>query len=193
MRAVLLAGQVAMTLVLVIGAALFVRSLRAAVTTDVSVDVDRIFYASVLFPFASFDEAQIADFYDSVGARLGGMPGVERVTFGDLPLAHRGGGTPEVTVDGRTRRLPQLMWILMSGPDYREVGGSGAAVGAGFRSARRGGLGGGGDSQRIAGPAPLAGSQPSRPALHVQNPLTADVQVVGVVGEGKYRGLPRRR
>ena len=55
MRAVLLAGQVAMTLVLVIGAALFVRSLRAAVTTDVGVDVDRIFYASVNFSTSRYE------------------------------------------------------------------------------------------------------------------------------------------
>ena len=67
MRGVLLAGPIAMTLMLVIGAALFLRSLRTAVTTDVGVDADRIFYASVWFSFASYDEARVADFYDRVG------------------------------------------------------------------------------------------------------------------------------
>lgn len=188
MRAVLLAGQVAMTLVLVIGAALFVRSLRAAVTADVGVDADRIFYASVRFPFASYDEARIAEFYGSVGTRLGGMPGVERVTFGHLPLANFGGGTPEVTVDGRTRRLPQLMWILMGGPEYVRT------VGLTLRSGRD------------FGPRDVEGSEavaivneslarhlwPDRSPLGRRftfNPLTADVQVVGVVRDGKYRGL----
>ena len=188
MRAVLLAGQVAMTLVLVIGAALFVRSLRAAVTTDVGVDADRIFYASVLFRIASYNEARIADFYDSVGTRLDGMPGVERVTFGDLPLANLGGGTPEVTVDGRTRRLPQLMWILMGGPDYVRT------VGLALQSGRDFG------PRDVEGSAAVAIVNeslarrlwPDRSPLGRRFtflPLRGDVQVVGVVRDGKYRGL----
>ena len=188
MRGVLLAGQIAMTLMLVIGAALFLRSLRTAVTTDVGVDADRIFYASVWFSFASYDEARVADFYGSVGARISGMPGVERVTFGHLPLANFGAGTPEVTVGGRTRRLPQPMWILMGGPEYART------VGLALLSGRD------------IGPRDVEGSEavamvneslarhlwPDRSPLGQRftfNPLTADVQVVGVVRDGKYRGL----
>ena len=188
MRGVLLAGQVAMTLMLVIGAALFLRSLRAAVTTDVGVDADRIFYASVWFPFASYDEVRIADFYDRVGARLRGMPGVERVTFGHLPLANLGAGTPGVTVGGRTRRLPQLMWILMGGPEYVRT------VGLALQSGRDI------DPHDVDGSEPVAVVNellarhlwPDRSPLGRRftfNPLTTDVQVVGVVRDGKYRGL----
>ena len=188
MRGVLLAGQVAMTLMLVIGAALFLRSLHAAVTTDAGVDADRIFYASVSFPFASYDEVRVADFYDSVGTRLSGMPGVERVTFGHLPLANLGSGTPEVTVGGRTRRLPQLIWILMGGPDYVRTVGPALQSGRDFgpRDVE------GSEAVAIVNESLARHLWPDRSPLGQRftfNPLTADVQVVGVVRDGKYRGL----
>ena len=187
-RGALLAGQVAMTVLLVIGAALFLRSLRAAVTTDVGADADRIFYASVWFPFASYDEVRVADFYDRVGTRLRGMPGVERVTFGHLPLVDFVAGVPEVTLNGRTRRLPQLAWTFMGGPEYART------VGLALQSGRD------------IGPRDTEGSEavalvneslarhlwPGRSALGQRftfNPLTAEVQVVGIVRDGKYRGL----
>ena len=187
-RGALLAGQVAMTVLLVIGAALFLRSLRAAVTTDVGADADRIFYTSVRFPFAGYDEARVADFYDRVGARLRGMPGVERVTFGHLPLVNSVADVPDVTLNGRTRRLPQLASIFMGGPGYART------VGLALQSGRD------------IGPRDVAGSEPvaivneslarhlwpGRGAVGQRftfNPLTADVQVVGIVRDGKYRGL----
>ena len=190
MRGALVAGQVAMTVLLVIGAALFLRSLRNAVTTDVGADVDadRIFYASVWFPFGSYDEVRVADFYDSVGARLRGMQGVERVTFGHLPLVNFVGGTPVATVNGRTRRLPQLAWIFMGGPGYART------VGLTLQSGRDIGPR---DVEGLAAVALVNESLarylwPDRGALGRRftfNPLTADVQVVGVVRDGKYRGL----
>jgi len=173
---------------LVIDAALFLRSLRAAVTTDVGVDADRIFYASVWFPFASYDEARIADFYESVGTRLSGMPGVERVTFGHLPLINFVAGTPEVTMGGRTRRLPQLMSILMGGPEYVRT------VGLALQSGRDIGPDDveGSESVAVVNESLARHLWPDRSRLGQRftfNPLTADVQVVGVVRDGKYRGL----
>lgn len=187
-RGVLLAGQVAMTFVLVIGAVLFVRSLRTAVTTDVGVDADRIFYASVWFSFAGYDEVCVADFYDSVGTRLRGLPGVERVAFGHLPLVNFVAGTPVVTVNGRTRRLPQLAWIFMGGPGYvRTVGltlQSGRDIGPRDRE--------GSEAVALVNESLARHLWPERNALGRRftfNPLRKDVQVVGIVRDGKYRGL----
>lgn len=81
-RGALLAGQVAMTVLLVIGAALFLRSLRTAVTTDVGADADRIFYASVWFPFAGYDEVRVAA---GLVAALALTGLVEQFLFGVAP------------------------------------------------------------------------------------------------------------
>lgn len=116
------------------------------------------------------------------------MPGVERVTFGHLPLVNFVGGTPVAMVNGRTQRLPQLAWIFVSGPGYART------VGLALRSGRD------------IGPRDVAGSEavaivneslarhlwPGRGAVGQRftfNPLTADVQVIGIVRDGKYRGL----
>ena len=181
-------GKCLESVLLVIGAALFLRSLRAAVTTDVGADADRIFYTSVWFPFAGYDEARVADFYDRVGTRLRGMPGVEWVTFGHLPLVNFVAGVPGVTLNGRPRRLPQLAWIFMGGPGYART------VGLTLRS--------GWD----IGPRDVEGSEavaiineslarhlwPGRSALGQRftfSPLREYVQVVGIVHDGKYRRL----
>ena len=188
MRAVLLAGQVAMTLVLMIGAALFVRSLRAAVTADVGVDAERTFYASVSFRSSSYDQVRVADFYDRVGSRVGAIPGVDRVTFGHLPLVDAALGTPEVTVGGRPRRLPQLAWIFMGGPAYART------VGLALRSGRDIGRRDveGSEAVALVNESLARRLWPGRSALGQRFtflPLHGDVQVVGVVRDGKYRRL----
>lgn len=187
MRAVLLAGQVAMTLVLVIGAALFVRSLRAAVTTDVGVDVDRIFYASVNFSTSRYEGARVASFYESLVARMGAVPGVERVTFGGLPLAGNSLGVQQVDVRGDTQHLPRMAHVFFCGPEYLPT------VGLALRSGRDIG------ERDVAGAQPVAlvNESLARQLWPGRSPLgerftsmpLQDVLVVGVVSDGKYRGF----
>ncbi|MDE2906460.1 MAG: ADOP family duplicated permease [Acidobacteriota bacterium] len=186
-RAVLLAGQVAMTLVLVIGAALFVRSLRAAVTTDVGVDVDRIFYASVNFSTSRYEGARVASFYESLVARMGAVPGVERVTFGGLPLVRNSLGVRQVDVRGDTQHLPRMAHVFFCGPEYLPT------VGLALRSGRDIG------ERDVAGAQPVAlvNESLARQLWPGRSPLgerftsmpLQDVQVVGVVSDGKYRGF----
>ena len=186
-RGALLAGQVAMTLLLVIGAALFVRSLRTAVTTDVGVDADRIFYASVNFSTSRYEEARVASFYESLVARMEGIPGVERVTFGGLPLARDSLGVGQVDVRGGTQYLPRTAHVFFCGPEYLPT------VGLSLRSGRDIG------SRDVAGAQPVAlvNESLARQLWPGRSPLgerftsmpLRDVQVVGVVGDGKYRGF----
>ena len=131
---------------------------------------------------------RITDFYDSVGARFRGMPGVERVTFGHLPLIGFGAGTPEVTVGGRTRRLPQLMWILMGGPEYARTVGPALQSGRDIdpRDVE------GSEAVAIVNESLARHLWPGRSALGQRFtflPVQGNVQVVGVVRDGKYRGL----
>ncbi|MYN66637.1 MAG: FtsX-like permease family protein [Acidobacteria bacterium] len=187
MRAVLLAGQVAMTLVLVIGAALFVRSLRAAVTADVGVDVDRIFYASVNFSTSRYEGARVASFYESLVARMGAVPGVERVTFGGLPLAGNSPGVRQVDVRGDTQHLLRMAHVFFCGPEYLPT------VGLALRSGRDIG------ERDVAGAQPVAlvNESLARQLWPGRSPLgerftsmpLQDVLVVGVVSDGKYRGF----
>ena len=133
-----------MTILLVIGAALFVRSLRTAVTTDVGVAADRIFYASVNFSTSCYEEARVASFYESLVVPMGAIPGVERVTFGGLPLARDSLGVRQVDVREGTEYLPRTAHVFFCGPEYLPT------VGLSLRSGR--GIG----ARDVAGAQPVA-------------------------------------
>jgi predicted permease len=77
-RAGLLALQVSLSLVLLIGAALFVRSLRRVVQRDVGIDIDR----TLLVTFQhrrDTPEQEIGQWYRQAYERVASLPGVERV------------------------------------------------------------------------------------------------------------------
>ena len=187
-RGVVLAGQVAVVVVLTIGAALFVRSLRAAVSVDTGFDRGRLFYATLAFGLGGYDGPGAANFYDTVVERLRSAPGVEGVTFGNLPLARRGIGIPEVRVEGRARRVPGLIDVFFCGPEYARTVGLRLLAGRDF------------ESRDVAGSEPVAlvteslarhlwtgGSPVGRRFAFL--PREPDVRVVGVVRDGRYGGL----
>ena len=77
-RSVLLALQVSLSLVLLLGAALFVRSLRRVVQRDVGIDIDK----TVLVTFQhrrDTPEREIGRWYRQAYERVASLPGVERV------------------------------------------------------------------------------------------------------------------
>jgi predicted permease len=84
----LVAGQVALTIVLLVGALLFVRSLRAGMETDLGFDPEPLSAVSIdLFRYG-YTPARAATFYDEAMARMTAVPGVEHVALAShVPLA----------------------------------------------------------------------------------------------------------
>jgi hypothetical protein len=84
LRATLLAAQAALSVILLIGAGLFVRSLDNVRTLDLGYDVDRL-----LFVRPSFTEppppAEIAAALPAIAERLRSAPGVEAVAYASAP------------------------------------------------------------------------------------------------------------
>jgi putative ABC transport system permease protein len=117
-RRVLVSAQVAMAVMLVIGAGLFVRSLHNALSTDVGFRADRLAFATISLRGAQYDEDEAARFYETLVPRLNSMPGVERATFGGLPLVQFSMSTPVVKMGAETRKLPQNINAYFCGPDY---------------------------------------------------------------------------
>ncbi len=185
---VLLAGQIAMSLLLVIGAALFARSLSAALRTDTGLDAEHVTLASVSFVGSGYDEARQAQFYSVLLKLLSPVPGVERVTFGDVPLASPVSSTPEMIVAGESRRLPENVFILLSGPDYFRT--LGIPVRAGRDISARDGPNS--EAVVVINESLARRLWPGQDAIGQRFtflPLSGDVRVVGVVSDGKYGGL----
>jgi predicted permease len=96
----LIAGQVALTLVLLVGAALFVRSLRAGLTTDFGFEASRLATVSMdLFRYG-YDSARARVYYDDALAGAASLPGVTGVALTThVPLTPLG-TLPFDTADG---------------------------------------------------------------------------------------------
>jgi predicted permease len=87
-RSVLVAGQVAGCVVLLIGSSLLVRSLRNAVRTDLGFDPRGVVVAPLTLPTATYSIERAAQFVDGVRARTGSLPGVTRAAVASqVPLS----------------------------------------------------------------------------------------------------------
>jgi predicted permease len=186
-RGFLVAVQVAISLVLVFGAALFLRSLRSALATDVGTDVQRIAYAEVSLWGAGYDRARLTALTGSLTQRLESLPGVERVTFGGMPLVGFPGSTPAFEIDGVRRQLPQTL-VFPAGPGYFEALGIELIAGRAFSSG----------NDATGRPVVVVNEAFARHAWPGSNPLGRrvfvrpqgpELEVIGVARDGKYGSL----
>lgn len=96
LRNLLVIGQVAISLVLLIGAGLIVRGLQQAQSTDARFDVKRLVVVSTDLTPLGNDEARTATFYAQLSERLKSLPGVKSVSLAEVvPFA----GRREVRID----------------------------------------------------------------------------------------------
>jgi predicted permease len=90
-RTLIMAGQIAVSCVLLVGAALLVRSFTALLHADRGYDPANVITARVTFPNDYTMERRIA-FLDLVAERLRALPGVREAGYGNaLPLLTSGG------------------------------------------------------------------------------------------------------
>lgn len=100
MRSALVAGQMAMSMVLLVVAGLFFRSFLAASATDVGFDVNRLVYAAINSSKEFSDSASAQRFFEDAERRVRALPGVVSVARTDrLPFALTN-NTSVVSIDG---------------------------------------------------------------------------------------------
>jgi predicted permease len=90
LRDALVVSQLALSLVLLVGAALFVRSLRNAISFDPGFVAQNLLIASIETRGASLNKQQGQAFYQQAVERAGSLPGVQAVTL--TAIAPLGGG-----------------------------------------------------------------------------------------------------
>jgi predicted permease len=88
-RSVLVVAQVATSLVLLVAAALFVRSVRNAESIDLGFDPTHVLNASVDVAQQGYDEARGRQFFDELLRRAKGLPGVQSASLAySVPLGY---------------------------------------------------------------------------------------------------------
>jgi predicted permease len=190
LRGALIVAQVSISLVLLVGAGLFLRSLQQAATIDRGFDADDVAVASFDLRRQGYSEPRARAFYAELTERVAGLPGVTAVTLAQkIPLSGDGGRRRAV-VEGYEPGLGEDMEFNNNvvGPQYFEVMGVPLVSGRGFTTADREGA----PQVAVVNEAFAARYWPGENPLGKR--LTAfgqatNVEVVGVARDGKYQTL----
>ena len=121
MRTSLVTAQVALSLVLLIGAALFLQSLRKAQTIDPGFDPNNVLVASYDLLASGYSTPQGKVFQKQLLERVQTLPGVQSASLiRRLPLGFTGTNSMSVTIDGYVPKPKEEVVISMNwvGPEY---------------------------------------------------------------------------
>ena len=189
-RNTLVVVQIALSLVALIGAGLFIRSLQRAQLLKPGFNPDHVLLASLdVFP-GGYDKAKGLVFYTQLLQRIKTVPGVQSVSFADkLPLAIIGDTSQGASIEGYTPRKDEDLNFQFDtvGPNYFQVMNISLAAGRDF-------------SERDNKDAPdvviinetmahryWANRNPIGQRMRLGN--GQPVEIVGVVKDVKYRSL----
>jgi predicted permease len=112
-------SQLALSLVLLIGAALFLQSFRNLLSVNPGFRAENVLMARVALPEQKYkDKAQTAAFFDQLRHGVSGVPGVQAVELCQVvPFSGDGQGGPFL-VEGVGQEQEKVAWLRSSTPGY---------------------------------------------------------------------------
>jgi putative ABC transport system permease protein len=190
-RAALIGLEAALSMALLVGAALLVRSFYALQLTDPGFDPTRVVTTRLSVPSARYPAGPVlAGFYDRVVERVKALPGVELASVVDwLPVSGFGASIPFRLTTAGADRQATLAEIRVIGPDYLQTMGIPVVAGRPF------------DRRDVDGAPAVVVINESLARVHfgsedpIGRRLTLDrggpleVQIVGVVGDVRELAL----
>ena len=186
-RGALMVVQVALSCVLLVGAALMIRSLRNSERIDVGFEPDGVVVASFDLRRLGYDRARVEGFYAEVLRRARTLPGVERAALADfIPMSDAGG---RFTVPGIAAPAGEEAFTVPFG-----------VVSDGYFATIRQPLTRGRDftADDRAGAPPVAivnqtmarvfwpGEEPIGKRVRLKREEEIEFEIVGVIGDAKY-------
>ena len=134
LRDLLVAGQIAITSVLLIVAALLTRSLIAAQHTNVGFAVDRLAILSTDTGMLKYSPDQSRQFYEQAMARIGAIPGVDSVALATRPPFSVNYNRWEIWISGRHQAGSHgdTIEVTTVSPEYFKTIGVAIVAGRGF-------------------------------------------------------------
>jgi predicted permease len=125
LRSALVVAQVAGSLILLVIAGLFVRSLRHAEGIYLGFNPDHVLSLSMDTHQIGYDDPRAAEFYNRLKARARALPGVQSVSLANVvPLGSNGTEAAAVTFDGQTLaggEQPPALFFNSVDPDFFET------------------------------------------------------------------------
>src|SRR5581483_3399947 len=124
LRNVLVAGQIALSLIALVGAGLFLRSLQHAQQISPGFDVEHLATLSFDLGAQGYSEARGRQFQKDVLDRVASIPGVQSATLASTVPLFAGGFARTVFLEGQDatdRRAGKLVQITVAAPHYLET------------------------------------------------------------------------
>jgi len=136
LRKILVVAQVALSLLLLIGAGLFVRTLQNLKGIDLGFRADKVLLLSMNPSLNGYKPEQARNFYAQLLERVKNLPGVQQASFADMPLLG-GAWITGATVEGYQSQPGQDMSITAKkvGPKFFETMGIPLLMGRDFAAA----------------------------------------------------------
>ena len=189
LRKLLVAGQVAISLALLIGAGLFLRTLANLKNLDMGFEPRNVLLASLNPGLNGYGPERIGSFYEELLDRVQALPGVRSASVADSPLLGNRWFDGLIVEGHRAppNEAPAVAVKAVS-PRFFETMGIAIRLGRDFSSQDRSG------SPKVA----IINESLARLSFAGQNPigkhvgvgsLTPDLEVVGVIADTKYGGL----
>jgi predicted permease len=187
-RKVLVAGQVAFTMLLLAGAGLFMRSLWNLRNQDLGLKTDNVITFSIEPSLNGYDTPRSIALFDQLRARLAALPGVRSVGTGDVPTLTGDDEGSNITAEGGPQLAEELQDV-----DYDAVSPAYfSTLGIPLLSGREFTAGDGATSPKVA----IASEAMVKRFFPGRNPLGAhfafgggkvkpDIEIVGVVKDVK--------
>ncbi|MEP6637470.1 MAG: ABC transporter permease [Acidobacteriota bacterium] len=190
---VLVSTQVALSLVLLVGAGLFIRTLQKLQNVPLGFDRQQLILFSVAPGLNGYTGPRLAEYYRQVRERITGIPGVSAVTFSAQAPVAGGSSSSTVQIPGVTNGKEGFeLYRHLIGPGYFETLGLPILMGRAMD-----------ERDNVAGPlVAVVNHELARKAFGEDNPLgrilrfgsatkPRDFQIVGVVSDAKYSSLRR--
>ncbi len=192
LRAVFVTAQVTLSVVLLIGAGLFIRSLQSANTIDPGFRVDRALTVPINLGLLRYKETEGENFYLNLLARVEAQPGVERaslVRFAQLGFSY---AQFQVFPEGQSRGKADEginTGFNVVGPNYFKTMETPLVRGRDFTEADRKGAPGVVVLNETLANTLWQGQDALGKRVSVSEPEGPFLEVIGVARDGKYRSL----
>jgi predicted permease len=192
---VLVVSQVAVSLILLVGAGLFARSLIKLQQEDLGFNRDNVLLVSIDARLAGYKPADLSSVYRRLYDRLSTLPNVRAATLASFsPMSGRSSSS-SLNLQGYTPRHGEDMNVsdILIGPDY------GQTLGLPLLLGREIGIQDTAASTKVA----VINQALAQYFFHDQNPIgrrlsfeqspsKAEIEIVGVIGDAKYQSAKEK-
>jgi len=186
----LVVAQLALSLVLVVSAGLFARTLVALLTRDMGFATERVLIVDVHPPMTRFRSEELTALYARVLDAVTAVPGIERASLSDItPISGAARMTPILVGDTEVSERDRLAFVNVVSPGWFSTYGTQLLSGRDFNDADRPGSVRVGIVNEAFARRFLDGENPVGRTIRDGTGAGRSIEIVGYVADAVYRSV----